>query len=168
MNPEQRRKELLDMLSASTPVCASYLAKQLKVSRQIIVGDISILRAKGETIIATPRGYILQYADKGIKYQIACLHNSENMRAELNAIVDQNCKVIDVIVEHPVYGQLCGMLQLSTRMDVEIFINKCSKAQPLSFLTDGIHIHTLSCPNEEAFERVKLELTKLKILLSNS
>ena len=39
-------------------------------------------------------------------------------QAELNAMVDQGCTVLDVIVDHPIYGQLTGPLQLSSRYDV--------------------------------------------------
>ncbi len=157
----------MNMLSRSSePVSATTLAEALNVSRQVIVSDIALLRAEGKTVIATPRGYILQYQDKGIRYQIACRHDADGMTDELYAIVDNGCTVIDVIVEHPVYGQISGMLQLSTRKDVQEFIYKCSFAQPLSYITGGLHLHTLSCPSPEAFARVKTELTKLNILLS--
>jgi transcriptional regulator of NAD metabolism len=77
--------------------------------------------------------------------------------------------VLDVIVEHPVYGQLTGSLQLANRYDVGQFINRCSSfaAPPLSKLTGGIHLHTLLCPDEAAFERVKEALHKLGVLLED-
>jgi transcriptional regulator of NAD metabolism len=166
MNADARRKEILHILSGSgTPVSATALAQKLNVSRQVIVGDIALLRAKGSTVIATPRGYLLQYADKGIMRQIACAHCAGDMRAELDAIVDQGCRVIDVIVEHPVYGQLAGMLQIATRDDVGQFILRCADSQPLSYLTGGVHLHTISCPSEDAFLRVKQELDRLGFLL---
>ena len=61
----------------------------------------------------------------------------------------------NVIVEHPVYGQLTGPLDLSSRYDISEFIRKVEEnaARPLSALTDGIHLHTLRCPGEEAFQR---------------
>ena len=36
------------------------LAKELGVSRQIIVGDVALLRAGGLAVLATPRGYVLE------------------------------------------------------------------------------------------------------------
>ena len=89
------------------------------------------------------------------------------MEAELNAMVDQGCTVLDVIVEHPIYGQLTGPLQLASRYDVAQFLARCSQpdARPLSELTEGIHLHTLSCPDEAAFDRVRQELRRLGILL---
>ena len=89
------------------------------------------------------------------------------MEAELNAMVDHGCTVLDVIVDHPVYGQLTGPLQLASRYDVSQFIARCARAEarPLSDLTGGIHLHTLSCPNEAAFQRVEAALRELRVLL---
>ncbi|HBE86258.1 MAG TPA: transcription repressor NadR, partial [Lachnoclostridium sp.] len=54
---------------------------------------------------------------------------------------------IDVIVEHAVYGQLSGQLHIFSRHDADSFLEKLAKehASPLSGLTGGIHLHTLSC-----------------------
>ena len=84
-------------------------------------------------------------------------------------MVDNGCTVLDVIVEHPIYGQFTGPLQISNRYEVEQFIDHCSKsdAQSLSRLTEGTHLHTLSCPDEEAFARVRAALEQLHILMKN-
>ena len=87
------------------------------------------------------------------------------MEAELQMMVDNGCTVLDVIVEHPVYGQLTGALQLSSRYDVRQFILRANAAQPLSLLTEGVHLHTLSCPDEAAFGRVRGELAGAGFLL---
>ena len=61
MNAAQRRECILTRLnSAGTPLSASVLAAELGVSRQIVVGDVALLRAGGAQIDATPRGYQLQ------------------------------------------------------------------------------------------------------------
>ena len=60
MEAASRRQAILDRLrTADRPVSASALAAGLNVSRQIIVGDIALLRAGGAEISATPRGYVL-------------------------------------------------------------------------------------------------------------
>ena len=89
------------------------------------------------------------------------------MAHELNAIVDQGCTVLDVIVEHPIYGQLTGPLQLSSRYDVDQFIHSMasSDARPLSALTEGIHLHTLSCPSDDALAHLKENLRQMGVLL---
>ena len=66
MNAAQRRESILKRLSgAEAPVSASALAALLGVSRQIVVGDVALLRAGGAQIDATPRGYQLHPAEKG-------------------------------------------------------------------------------------------------------
>ena len=88
----------------------------------------------------------------------------EEMEAELTAMVDNGCTVLDVVVEHPLYGEITGQLQLSSRYDVQQFLEKAQCAAPLSSLTKGVHIHNLRCPSEEAFQRVRERLTALEIL----
>ncbi len=171
MDAETRRKGIYEILnSADAQVSASALASHFKVSRQIIVGDIALLRASGKAIIATPRGYVIQKTEPKCVRKIVCRHGYEEMQSELNAIVDEGCTVIDVSVEHPLYGQLTGLLHLSSRHDVEEFMEESrhSDAQPLSFLTEGIHIHTISCPDEAAYERVINSLEKLHILITRT
>ena len=57
MNAAQRRKVILERLTeADAPLSASVLAGELGVSRQIVVGDVALLRASGTQIDATPRG----------------------------------------------------------------------------------------------------------------
>lgn len=159
MKAADRRTMILESLKSSQEaVSATALAQNLKVSRQIIVGDIALLRASGAEILSTPRGYILSSSPETgkIVHQIACLHNEEQMLRELQICVDHGCTVQDVIVDHPVYGQITGQLMLGSRYDIDQFVQKvkASEAHSLSELTDGVHIHTLICPSQEAFDRV--------------
>ena len=168
MRAEERRQAILNTLNnAGHPVSATALARQFSVSRQIVVGDVALLRAAGANISATPRGYVVLREAGGLVRQVACQHDAAGMEAELNAMVDQGCTVLDVIVDHPIYGQLTGPLQLSSRYDVEQFMLRCAQAdaQPLSALTEGIHLHTLSCPGEDAFQRVQAALREMGILI---
>lgn len=170
MEAASRRQAILDRLrSADRPVSASALAAGLNVSRQIIVGDIALLRAGGAEISATPRGYVLPRATDGITRTIACRHTLAQTGQELNILVDNGCTVLDVIVEHPVYGQLTGQLQISSRYDVEQFLARIrdSDAAPLSMLTGGLHLHTLCCPNEDAYTRACAALKAAGLLLGD-
>ena len=167
MQAEARRQAILEHLrQSSRPVSAGFLAERFSVSRQAVVGDVALLRAAGADISATPRGYVILKPAQGLVRQIACRHDAAGMEAELCAMVDQGCSVLDVIVDHPVYGQLTGPLQLSSRYDVGQFITRCaqSDARPLSDLTGGVHLHTLSCPDEAAFRRVQGALGALGVL----
>ena len=168
MDAAGRRAKIRETLERSDhPVSAAALAERLGVSRQIIVGDVALLRAGGAEIAATPRGYMLRRGAEGLVRTVACRHSAGEMAAELNAVVDRGCAVLDVIVEHPVYGQLTGSLQLRSRYDVEQFIHRCPEAgaAPLSLLTEGIHLHTLSCPDEGRYQAVLEALGRLGILL---
>ena len=171
MRADKRREELIGILKKEdAPVSAAKLAAHFSVSRQIIVGDIALLRAAGENITATPRGYILGESRTGTTHTIACIHEDGRMRDELCIMVDNGCYVENVIVEHPVYGQLIGRLDIASRHDVDEFIRKVkgSSAAPLSELTGGLHLHTLRCPDEASYERVLEELRKKGYLYSGA
>ena len=168
MDAAERRETILHLLhQTGGALSATALARQLGVSRQIIVGDVALLRAGGLDIAATPRGYVLSGQRPGLVRTLACRHRSDEMESELNAIVDQGCTVLDVIVEHPIYGQLTGPLHISSRYEVSQFVSRCREqsAAPLSLLTEGIHLHTVVCPDEDSFQRVRLSLKELGILL---
>ena len=164
---ERRQASARTLEEASGPVSAASLAKSYSVSRQVIVGDIALLRAGGMDISATPRGYLLPRSSTNIIRTLACRHDIAQTEAELNAIVDQGCTVLDVIVEHPVYGQLTAQLHLSSRYEVSQFVSRCHQADapPLSTLTGGIHLHTISCPGEDAYLRVQTSLRNMGILV---
>ena len=132
MNAAQRRKVILERLTeADAPLSASVLAGELGVSRQIVVGDVALLRASGT-----------------------------QMREELYTVVDQGGIVVDVAVENPLYGELRGNLNLASRYDVDHFIQQAADTPEclLSRMTGGVHLHTLSCPTPEAFRRIEAAL----------
>ena len=168
MNAAQRRESILEKLSAAkAPVSASALAGQLGVSRQIVVGDVALLRAGGAQIDATPRGYQLHPAEKGFTGILACVHSTEDeMRTELYTVVDQGGVVVDVTVENSLYGELCGNLNIASRYDVDNFIRQAKDTPEclLSPMTGGVHLHTLHCPDAGTFQRIKKALDEKGIL----
>ena len=168
MDAAARRAAILSRLEQTDhPVSAAALAREFAVSRQIIVGDVALLRAGGADIAATPRGYVLPRDSAALLRTVACVHDREGMARELEIMVDQGCQVVDVVVEHPLYGQLTGQLHLSSRYDVQEFIRSVleSRAKPLSDLTGGIHLHNLLCPSQEAYQRVRSALDAAGFLL---
>lgn len=169
MNAAERREMIRQILSGSdSPVSAGALSKRLQVSRQVIVGDVALLRAANVPIEASPRGYVLQVpgSRKGLVRTVACRHDLAGMRRELYAVVDNGCGVLDVIVEHAVYGQISGQLQIFSRFDADDFMQKLTKSGslPLCDLTEGVHLHTLFCPTEEAYRRVLQKLKEENVL----
>lgn len=160
MSGENRRSGILQLLqNRQEPITGSELSSLYGVSRQIIVQDIALLRAEGRDILATSNGYILYKEEKRLLKTIVSNHRGyDRLEEELKLIVDMGCTIIDVIIDHPVYGEIRSPLMLKSRIDIEKFMEKTikNKAEPLSKLTDGEHIHTLEVPSEEIF----LELIK--------
>ncbi|MDO4516382.1 MAG: transcription repressor NadR [Bacillota bacterium] len=164
MKAEERRKIIAQILTADRPISATALAGKFDVSRQIIVGDIALLRASGLDIVATPRGYKLGETT-GLVRTVACIHTGvDALEQELLAMVDNGCTVLDVVVEHRLYGEITGQLSLSSRYDVQQFVERARDSSTLSSLTGGLHLHNLRCPDEEAYQRVCRDLEKLGIL----
>lgn len=163
MNTEQRRQEIMNLLKISQdPVKGTSLAEEFKVSRQVIVQDIAILRAEGFDVLATPTGYMIPKYDKGkILKSIVTKHfNIEEVKDELMIMIDNGATVIDVVVDHPIYGDVQGILNLSYKHQVDKFLDKIrsGKIEFLSSLTEGVHVHTLEVPNEESFIAIREKL----------
>jgi transcriptional regulator of NAD metabolism len=160
MNADLRREKTLEMINQSqSPVSASFLADRFKVSRQVIVGDVALLRANGHEIIATARGYIIPKYTESHQYigKVVCQHLPECTKDELYKIIDLNAVVLNVIVEHNMYGEITGALNLTNRQEVDGFLDKVksSEIKLLSELTMGVHTHTIGCRDEVHFNQVK-------------
>lgn len=169
MISDKRREKIEDILRKNTePITATQLAKQFSVSRQIIVGDIALMRAAGLKISATPRGYVLNLDLEVLDtvFTIACRHENEKMSKELYTIVDNGGTIMDVTVEHPVYGEISGELRISTRYEADMFLEKIknNEAQPLMRLTGGIHLHKIKCKDEQTQKRILEMLKKENII----
>lgn len=161
---DNKRKELLKLLLTSeSPVKGQKLAEYFNVSRQAIVQYIAIIRASGVNVLATHTGYMipkLPINAENIK-TIYSTHQDQQIQDELEIIVDMGGKVIDVIVEHLVYGEIICPLNIKSRYEIEKFISELEKhnAKPLSILTEGNHRHTIEVPSEAVYQLI---LEKLK------
>ncbi|NLY50999.1 MAG: transcription repressor NadR [Firmicutes bacterium] len=167
---KKRREAVLDVLrQRKEPVTGNELAALFGVSRQVIVQDIALLRAHGADIVATSQGYLHGESGKPsfLAKRVACRHQAHQTRAELLAMVESGCRVVDVIVEHPLYGEIRGLLLLQTPADVERFVEQYEnqEAQLLSSLTGGVHLHTLQAPSATALKRAEDALRQLGFLL---
>lgn len=169
MNITERQGYILEELrNSKRPVKGQKIAEKFMVTRQIIVKDIAILRAQGVDIIATPEGYIIpQEREKEITQIIAVSHKASDMKKEIYSIIKYGGCLKDVIVEHPVYGEIKGMLMIKTPFDLENFINKFNEngSEPLLVLTGGVHIHTITANSEEAMNNIIEELRKNNFLV---
>src|SRR5579862_2418383 len=164
----RRQRIIAWMRSHGGPVRGGELAKRLRVSRQCLVQDVAILRASGEEILATPQGYRLPKGPiRPHRALLACKHAPERTEEELQTFVDNGVKVLDVIVEHPLYGELRGALMIESRADVGDFLLRWrgTKANLLSSLTRGVHLHTVEASKPEMIARAKTQLQARGILL---
>lgn len=170
MNSKDRREYIKDeLLKSFKPIKGNILAQNLGVTRQIIVKDIAIIRAEGINIIATPEGYVLSDRENSrLKKVIAVSHKASDIEDELTTIVKYGGTVIDVIIEHALYGELRGMLMIKSLFDVQNFVKRCNKsnAEPLSLLTGGIHLHTIEAESEEIINKIIKELDEKHYLIS--
>lgn len=155
---EQRRQFLLEKIKTSAqPMTGSELAALASVSRQVIVGDMTLLKAKGEPIIATSQGY-LYLADRATQEasrRIACRHQPQDTERELKLLVESGVTVKDVSIEHPVYGELTAGIHVSSVPEVEAFMKRVrdTGASYLLELTDGTHLHTITAPDSATLEK---------------
>lgn len=172
MNASERRQHIALLLrEASGPLSASAIAARFQVSRQIIVGDIALLRAAGLRVTATPRGYVLDEpagasAHKDCERTLVCCHDDDRLREELYTVVDLGGAIIDVTVAHSVYGQICAPLHIFSRFDADAFCSKVvsSGSRPLCDLTGGVHLHLIRAKDEAALDRIEQALREKGLL----
>ncbi|HXU20358.1 MAG TPA: transcription repressor NadR [Verrucomicrobiae bacterium] len=168
MAVDRRRRIVAWMRAHGAPVRGGELAKRLRVSRQCLVQDVAILRASGQEILATPQGYRLpKGSSRSHRALLACKHVPERTEEELQILVDNGVKVLDVIVEHPLYAELRGSLMIESRADVQDFLDRVrsSHASLLSSLTRGVHLHTVEASRPEMIARAKTALRRRGFLL---
>ena len=156
---------LQTLKSSGEPISGSNFAKQFGVSRQIIVQDIAVLRAEGNDIFSTNHGYMITEfyrASRVFKVQ----HTNEEIEQELNLIVDLGGKVKDVFVYHRAYGELRVDLNLTSRADIQRYLEKIrtGKSTPLMNITSGYHYHTVLAPNETILDAIQDQLKKIGFL----
>ena len=162
MNGEDRREKIISILkSSNAPVAGLTLAKELGVSRQVIVQDIALLRANATAIFSTNRGYVLQeknVCERVFKVQ----HTDEEVEEELSIIVDMGGFVKDVFVYHKVYGVLKAEMNIKSRMDIKKYMEDINsgKSSLLKNVTSGYHYHTISADSEEILDMIKEDLSK--------
>ena len=160
MKGEERRKQLLNILSSSNnPVSGGTLSKELNVSRQIIVQDISLLRANGATIFSTNKGYLLQ-EDRKYSRVFKVYHTDDQVEEELSTIVDAGGQSRDVFVYHKVYGVLKADMGIKSRRDIRAYMEEIStgKSSLLKNVTSGYHYHTIDAESEEILDAIQEEL----------
>lgn len=162
MKVAERRKEIIMFLmSQKEAVSGNVLSDKFGVSRQIIVQDISVLKAAGFGILSTHYGYIVQDTPF-VTREIKMYHTTQQTEDELNCIVDLGGTIVDVFVWHKVYGKMSADLNIFSRLQVKQFIEgvRSGKSTELMNITGGYHYHTVRADSEKILDEIEKALNE--------
>lgn len=160
MKAAERRKEIANYLMAEgKAISGGALSDRFGVSRQIIVQDISVLKAAGYDILSTHSGYVIQ-GSPFVERVFKLYHTTNQTEDELNTIVDLGGTVADVFVWHKVYGKLVVPLNIFSRLHVKQFIEgvRSGKSSELMNITGGYHYHTVRAETKEVLDQIEKAL----------
>lgn len=164
MTGEERRSRILQLLrDQGSPLSGAALAQRFRVSRQIIVQDIALMRAESTPILSTNRGYIIRKETSAASQPMRVFyvrHDTDQVLEEFMTVIELGGRILDVAVEHELYGQIRVDLLIETAKDAEEFVKKLSQCRdnPLKVLTDDCHYHTVSAPSEKLLDLIEQEL----------
>lgn len=169
MDGASRRQQLLKILSDSrNPVSGGELAKELQVSRQVIVQDIALLRAGNEEILSTNRGYLLQKNGEMIRI-FKVHHTDEQIEEEMNSIVDlggRHCGCI--CLSQDLWCDSCTM-GIHSRRDVKEYLMTLENGSstPLKHITSDYHYRLVAAAYAKKLD-FKYDTLKEKGFLSRA
>ena len=129
------------------------------------------MRAENNGILSTNKGYLLRSKkteNTQPKRVFYVRHDTNQVMDEFLTILELGGKILDVAVEHEIYGQICVDLLIETEADAEEFCNKLlnCRANPLKVLTDDCHYHTVSAASEKLLDFIEAELRRKEYLLT--
>ncbi len=152
------------------PLSGTALARALGVSRQVIVQDVALMRAENHRILSTNKGYLYRAepgADAQPKRVFHIKHTTSQVLEEFLMITELGGRVLDVAVEHELYGYIQIDLLIETPQDARDFAQRLDACRdnPLKVLTDDCHYHTVSAPSEKLLDLIQRELEEKGYLI---
>ena len=162
MKVAERRKGIVNLLlSVEGPISGSELARKFDISRQIIVQDITVLKATGYEILSTSQGYIMRKSPLSERV-FKVRHTTEQTEEELSCIVDLGGTVVDVFVWHKVYGKIEATLNIFSKLHIKQFLEgvRTGQSTELMHVTGGYHYHTVRADDEATLDHIEAALTK--------
>ncbi len=165
VNGAERRRAIAASFNRRAPVSGAEHARRLGVSRQVIVQDVALMRAEDKSILSTNKGYLLydpnDYAGS-CRRVVHVHHTTEETLDELLTITELGGRVLDVMVEHEIYGQLRADLLINTPQDARDFCRRLSASAgaPLKTLTADRHYHTILASTERLLDLIEQELRR--------
>lgn len=157
--PERRKAIINALITEQKPISGGRFSKELGVSRQIIVQDVSILKAEGYDIISTHYGYLL-HSTPLCERVFKLHHTTDTTEEELCTIVDLGGTIVDVFVWHKVYGKVSAPLNIFSRLQVKQFLEgvRTGKSTELMNITGGYHYHTVRAESTEVLNLIEKAL----------
>lgn len=129
MKNQERRKKIMEILRNSNgPVTGDQLAKDLNVSRQVIVLDMALLRSAGTAIVSTRRGY--QINGRSLTMDFECRYkamDTDSARDEMNIVVDNGGMIVSITLVPDFCGPIQAFLNLKNRRDVNQYLENFRK-----------------------------------------
>lgn len=171
MTGEMRRERILWRLQEQgEPLSGTALAKTFGVSRQVIVQDIALMRAENHRIISTNKGYLYRTEaseNTQPKRVFFVRHQDSQVMEEFMTVLELGGRILDVAVEHEIYGQIRADLLIETVQDARNFMERLAACRdnPLKVLTDDCHFHTVAAPSEKLLDLIEEELRHKGFLL---
>ena len=168
---DQRRAQILQLLKdQGAPLSGTAIAKAMGVSRQVIVQDIALIRAENHNILSTNKGYIYRLSDaentrpKRVFY---VKHTTQEVLDELLTVLELGGTILDVAVEHEIYGQIRVDLMIETAQDARDFVTRLTACRdnPLKVLTDDCHYHTVAAASGKLLDLIGQELSRKGFLI---
>lgn len=159
--PERRKAIINALITEQKPISGGRFSKELGVSRQIIVQDVSILKAEGYDIISTHYGYLL-HSTPLCERVFKLHHTTDGTEEELCTIVDLGGTIVDVFVWHKVYGKVSAPLNIFSRLQVKQFLEgvRTGKSTELMNITGGYHYHTVRAESTEVLDLIEKALVE--------
>lgn len=166
MNGEERREKIINILKSSDmSISGINLAKRFQVSRQVIVQDIALIRAKDIHIYSTNKGYMIDNKQECTRV-FKVIHTDSEVKTELETIIDFGGWVKDVFVYHKVYGVIKADMNIHSRHDIKEYLDeiKSGKSSLLKNVTSGYHYHTVVADDEKTLNLIQNSLYQLGFL----
>ena len=93
-------------------------------------------------------------------------HTDAQIEEELNMIVDNGGRLLDVFIFHKIYGLIRADLPIKSRLDVQNFMEGIStgKSFPLKNVTSGFHYHTVLADDEKTLDLIQEKLKQAGFL----
>ena len=142
-----------------------FRSRRFQVSRQVIVQDIALIRAKDIHIYSTNKGYIIDNKQE-VTRVFKVIHTDSEVETELETIIDFGGWVKDVFVYHKVYGVIKADMNIHSRRDIKEYLDeiKSGKSSLLKNVTSGYHYHTVAADDEKTLNLIQDSLYQLGFL----